>query len=121
MTFGSQRSDLLTRPEENLREASCYLRLRASRARRGGERRFDLAYFHLRDVRSQLDPRLRNLRLKRLTLGFKVRLVFIGPDPNKLVLRPVHPRADNRQADSLVHYHNFLFEMLEEGVHLTLV
>ena len=40
--------------------------------RRRGKRRLNFAYFHLRDVRSQLDPRLCDLGLKRFTLGFKV-------------------------------------------------
>src|SRR5215510_1125885 len=119
-SYSMSQCSLLTRGEQ-LCKASCRPRHHGSGFRRRGESHFNFAYFHLRNVRSQLDPGLRDLRLKCFPLGLKVRLIRVVPDPNKLVLRPVHPRADNRHADSLVHCHDFLFEVLEERVHLALV
>src|SRR5215472_12663792 len=54
---------------------------RLSGFRCGSERHFNFAHFHFSDVGTQLDSRLRNLGLKRLGLGFNVRLVRVVPDP----------------------------------------
>ena len=76
-------------------------------------------HVHLRTVAAQFDSGGRDRGLKLFGLRFELRLVFVGPDPNKLVLWPIHPGADDGYADLLVHQHDLFFEVLQKIVHLT--
>src|SRR5262249_43342214 len=85
------------------------------------KRRFDLAYFHFGDGGAELDAGLRDLCLECFSLGFEVRFIFVTSNPNKFVLRAVHPGADDGYAKALVERDDVLFEVREESIHLALV
>src|SRR5215204_2990004 len=85
------------------------------------KRRFRIAHFHLRNVAAELDSGGRDGGLELFVLRFHLRLVFVGPDPNKFVLWPIHPGADNGYTDLLVQHYHVLFEMLQKTIHLTLI
>ena len=55
------------------------------------KRRFGLPPFHLRKVASKFDSGGRDRGLELFVLGFELCLIFVGPDPNKFVLRLTHP------------------------------
>jgi len=59
------------------------------------ERRFGLTHFHLRDVTAEFDSGGRDRGLKLCGLGFHIRFIFVRPDPDEFVLRPVHPGTDD--------------------------
>src|SRR5436190_23273698 len=85
------------------------------------KRRFGLAHFHLRNVGSKFDSGGRDRGLELFALRFELRLIFVGPDPNKFVLWPIHPGADDGYANLLVQHHYVLFEVLQKIIHLTLI
>ena len=51
-------------------------------------------------------------RLGTFVLRFELRLIIVAPDPNKFVLRPIHPGADDGYADPSVQHHDVFFEAL---------
>jgi hypothetical protein len=63
----------------------------------------------------------RDRGLKLFALRFELRFIFVGPDPNKFVLWPIHPGADDGYADLLVQRHDVLFEVLQKIIHLALL
>lgn len=83
------------------------------------KRRFGFAHFHLRDVASDSGGGYRGLEL--FVLRFHLRFVFVRPDPDKFILRPVDPGADDGDADLFVQWHDVFFEVLEKIIHLALV
>ena len=59
------------------------------------KRRFDFAHFHLRNFAAKLDSAGRDRGLELFGLRFELRFIFVGPDPNKFVLWPIHQGADD--------------------------
>jgi hypothetical protein len=85
------------------------------------KRRFDFAHFHLRNVASEFDTGGRDRGLQLFCLCFELRFIFVGPDPNKLILWPIHPGADDGHADLFVQRHDLLFEVFQKIIHLALI
>src|SRR2546427_3753345 len=81
----------------------------------------DFADFHLRDAGAERDTRGLDLLPEGLRLRLQVGGVLVGTDPNELVLRPIDPGRHDRPADLVMDRLGLLFEVLDEGIQLTLV
>ena len=56
-----------------------------------------------------------------MVFRFEFRLIFVTPDPDKFVLRPIHPGANDGHADFFVQADDVLFEVLEKIIHLAFI
>src|SRR5215831_5382613 len=81
----------------------------------------DLTDFHLRDAGAERDTRGLDLPPEGFRLSLQVGGVFVGPDPNELVLRPIDPGRHDRPADLVMDRLGLFFEVLDEVIQLALV